>query len=469
MLNPFFLQGSKGEQNLVQDLINEQLKIYGVEVYYIPRQFITERTVIREVIESEFKNAYPLEAYVDTYNGYGGQGTILSKFGIQELDDVNLIISQERFETYISPLLADLPNIKTYKRPKEGDLIWFPLGDRIFEVKYVEHEKPFYQLKKNYVYELQCELFRYSDEVIDTGIDNIDDNTEDIANIRTLKMVGIGSTASAITSIVDGGVRFVTITNRGTGYTSTPTVGFSSAPTGYRTASGIATMIYGLVDFCETDANLGRVQGVELISVGSGYTVAPGVAFTGGGSGGVGAAATSTIGDGVVGIITVTSGGSGYLTVPSVTFTGISSESATARAIIENGSVREIRITNAGLGYSSVPTISISSPVLIGSGKYEYNETIVGSISSTSAIVKSWNAVSKYLEVSKVTGDFVVGETLTGQDSGATYVISQDTLQNLADPEDELNKADIFATNDEIQTAANEILDFSEKNPFGTP
>ncbi len=467
MLNPFFLQGSKGEQNLVQDLINEQLRIYGVEVYYLPRQFVTERTVIREVIESEFKNAYPLEAYVDNFNGYGGQGTILSKFGIQEMDDLTLIISKERFETYITPLISDLPNIKNYKRPKEGDLIWFPLGDRIFEIKYVEHEKPFYQLKKNYVYELQCELFRYGDEVIDTGIDEIDDNTEDIAHIRTLKMIGVGSTATAITSLVNGGVRFVTVTNRGSGYSSIPTVGFSSAPTGSRTASGIATMIYGIVDFCEVDETLGRVQGVEMISVGSGYTVAPGVAFYS--DSGVGAAATSTIGDGIVGVITVTSGGSGYATVPTVTFTGISSESAEARAIIENGSVREIRIINAGLGYSVAPTITIGSPVLIGSGKYEYNEVIVGSISSTSARVKSWNAVSRYLEVSNITGDFIVGETLTGQDSGATYVISEDALQNLADPIEELNKADIYAANDEIQIAANEILDFSEKNPFGTP
>jgi hypothetical protein len=467
MLNPFFLQGSNGEQNLVQDLINEQLRMYGVEVYYLPRQFVTERTVIREVIESEFKNAYPLEAYVDNFNGYSGQGTILSKFGIQELDDLTLIISKERFETYITPLISGLPNIKTYKRPKEGDLIWFPLGDRIFEIKYVEHEKPFYQLQKNYVYELQCELFRYGDEVIDTGIQEIDDNTEDIASIRTLKMVGIGSTATAITSIVNGGVRFATVTNRGSSYSSVPTIGFSSAPTGSRTASGIATMIYGIVDFCEVDETLGRVQGIEMINVGSGYTVAPGVAFYS--NSGVGAAATSTIGDGIVGVITVTSGGSGYANAPSVTFTGISSVSAQARSIIENGSVREIRIINAGLGYSAIPTIAIGSPVLIGSGKYEYNEVIVGSISSTSARVKSWNAISKFLEVSNITGDFIVGETLTGQDSGATYVISEDALQNLADPEDELNRADIYAANNEIQIAANEILDFSERNPFGTP
>ncbi len=152
MLNPFFLQGSKTEQGLVQDLINEHLRIYGVEVYYLPRQYITEKTVIKEVIESKFTSAYPIEAYVDSYEGYGGQGTILSKFGIQELDDLNLIISKERWETYISLLIKDVSDIKISNRPKEGDLIYFPFGNKLFEIKYVEHEKPFYQLRKNYVY-----------------------------------------------------------------------------------------------------------------------------------------------------------------------------------------------------------------------------------------------------------------------------------------------------------------------------
>ncbi len=203
MLNPFFLQGSQGERDLVQDLINEQLKIYGVEVYYLPRQYVTEKTVIKEVIQSEFNNAYPIEAYLETYNGYGNQGTILSKFGIQELDDLVLSISRERFETYITPLIKDIPDIKLATRPKEGDLIYFPLGDRIFEIKYVEHESPFYQLQGNYTYELRCELFRFGDEVIGTGIPEIDDDFKDLGYIKTLKMVGIGSTATAIKKILN--------------------------------------------------------------------------------------------------------------------------------------------------------------------------------------------------------------------------------------------------------------------------
>ena len=89
------------------------------EVYYIPRKYITKNTVIREVIESKFNDAYPIEAYIDNFEGYGGQGTVLSKFGIQEQDDLTLIISRERYETYISPLMKNLVNVELSSRPKK--------------------------------------------------------------------------------------------------------------------------------------------------------------------------------------------------------------------------------------------------------------------------------------------------------------------------------------------------------------
>ena len=156
MLNPYFQQGARSEQNLVQDLINEQLKMYGVEVHYLPRKYMTENTVIREVVQSKFDDAYPLEAYVDTYDGYGDNPVIMSKFGIQQTNEITLTISKDRWETYIEPLMANESNVKLVTRPKEGDLIYFPLGDRLFEIKFVEHEKPLYQLQKTYIYELRC-------------------------------------------------------------------------------------------------------------------------------------------------------------------------------------------------------------------------------------------------------------------------------------------------------------------------
>lgn len=473
MLNPFFLQGSKSEQGLVQDLINEHLKIYGVDVHYIPRQYITEKTVIKEVIESEFNNAFPIEAYVDTYEGYSGQGTILSKFGIQELDDLVLILSKERYENYITPLIENLPDIKLSSRPKEGDLIYFPLGDKLFEIKYVEHEKPFYQLQKNYVYELRCELFRYEDEVIDTGIEFIDDNISQEGYIQTLQMVGIGSTASAIAGIVSGGVRFISVTNRGSGYKTVPSVALSSAPLGGITATGIATMLDGIVDLCESDASLLRVQGVTVTNPGSGYTTPPMVNFIGGG--GSGAEATAFIGDGVVGIVTVTNGGSGYVTAPNVTFTpptGIgTTATATGYSVISSaGIVTAIYLTNAGLGYTQVPSVTISNPsVLVGTGSYVYNETIVGSSSSVTARVKSWNAITNILEISNIDGDFIPGEVIIGQKSGANYSVKIIYTDNLADGGDPTNIKDKYANNREIEIEADKILDFSEKNPFGMP
>ena len=480
MLNPFFLQGSNSEQNLVQDLINEQLRMYGVEVYYLPRRYVTEKTVIREVIESHFVDAYPLEAYIENYEGYEGNTTILSKFGIQSSQEISLIISQERFETYITPLIKNKPNIKLSTRPKEGDLIYFPLGDRLFEIKFVEHEKPFYQLQKNYVYLLKCELFRYEDEVIDTDIDEIDNiligedggTTEDgidtvLGQTQTLTLVGVGITATAVVGIVTfGGIRFITVSNRGGGYTSTPIVGISSAPPGGKTGIATATMIGGIV-VCSDNVNTNAksVQSVQIINPGLGYTIVPGVRFIGGG--GSGAAATATIGNNIIGIVTVTSGGSGYSTSPTITFTnqifnvGVSTVSAAATAIVSAaGTITAIRITNAGLGYSVAPSISISQPSMTSSGTFIFNETVTGSSSGTTAKVRTWNSITNVLEVSNVSGAFVIGENIVGTASSASH-----QLRNI-----DLNtNNDGFADNSSIETEADLIIDFSEKNPFGTP
>jgi hypothetical protein len=459
MLNPFFLQGSKTEQSLVQDLINEQLRMYGVEIYYLPRQYITKKTVIREVIQSSFEHAYPIEAYVNTYDGYEGQGTILSKFGVQPLNDLTLTISKERYENYITPLIKNLPNIELPTRPKEGDLVYFPLGDRLFEIKFVEHEQPFYQLQKTYVYELKCELFRYEDEIVDTSIEELDDNIKNEGYIQTLNLIGTGVTASAVTRIVNGGIRYFTLTNRGGGYTSIPRVAISSAPAGGMTAVGIATMIGGLIDCNGTSAL--KVQGLEIINPGYGYTVAPSILFFGGG--GAGAAATSTIGDGIIGIVTITNGGSGYVTPPTITISspGFGGITATANAKINSvGIVTQIAITNAGLGYTSTPTITLSSPYMIGIGTYIYNEYVSGSVSGTTAKVRDWNAITGELKVYEINGSFVNGDVITGTASSAFYKLRTVITDNTSD---------LFSENSVIEQEADAIIDFSERNPFGIP
>ena len=481
VLNPYFTQGTTSEQNLVQDLINEQLRTYGVEIFYLPRKYVDEKTVIREVVSSKFDLALPLEAYVDNYDEYSGAGNLLSKFGLQSQDEVRLVISRERFENYITPLIEDQSNIKLSTRPKTGDLIWFPLDDRLYEIKDIEYAKPYYQLQDLYTYELQCELFRIEDEVISTGVDDIDDNlvgddgdgtTDDgISTIQgitqTLTLVGTGATATAITGIVtEGGIRYITIGDRGGGYLTPPVVAISSAPSGGIT--GIATVrMIGGINVCNLNANPGAksVQHVDLSNSGAGYTVAPKIAFIS--ATGAGATGISTIGDGTIGIVTVTSGGGGYTTSPTISFTnevfksGVTTVSAAATAVVSSaGAITAINITNAGLGYSTAPTISISDPGASGSGDFAFNEIITGGTSGTTARVRTWNGSTNVLEVASVSGTFVVGETLTGGTSGATHVIR---LINIEPDNDE------YADNLNIENEADSIIDFTEQNPFGIP
>ena len=473
-LNPFFQQGSSGEQSLVQSLINEQLKMYGVEIHYMPRKYVSEKTILEEVTQSKFDDAYPLEAYIDNFDGYDDMPSTLSKFGIQATNEVTLIISKERFETYISPLMKNESNVKLSTRPKEGDLIYFPLGDRLFEIKYVEHEKPFYQLRENYVYKLTCELFRYEDEVIDTGVEEIDDTLGGIegadgeeiligsGGTQKLTLVGTASQATASIGIIDGGIQFISLSNRGKGFTFAPRVAISSAPSGGLTGIATSKLLSGVaVEGNISDSKKSVVQFIDLVNPGFGYTSNPTVQVIGDGTG---VAATSKIENGVVGIVTITSGGSGYTTSPTITFTaqnGISTVSAAATAIVSTaGTISAIHIRNAGVGYTVAPTISIASPGSSGSGNYSFNETITGGTSGATARIRTWDAVTNELEIYNITGTFRAGETITGSSSGASHLIRV---------VDDTNFDDGYGENDEFELQADAILDFSENNPFGTP
>ena len=482
-LNPFFTQGTSSEQNLVQSLINEQLRMYGVDIYYIPRKYLKENTVIREVVKSKFDDALPIEAYVDNYDAYSGAGDVLSKFGIESKDEVRLVISRERYENYITPLIQGKANVKLTTRPKGGDLIWFPLDDRLYEIKDIEYAKPYYQLQGLYVYELYCELFQYQDEVIATGIEDIDNEllgdetdglTEDgISTVQgitqTLTMVGNAVQATAITGIVDGAVQSFTITNRGGGYGMVPTVEVSAAPSGGLTAVGIATMIGG-INVCNLNANprLQSVQRVDVSNPGFGYTVAPSVTFRTTDGTGTGAAATTVLADDAVGVVTITNFGGGYVSNPVISFTnevfksGVSTASASAVSVVSAaGTITNIYLTNAGAGYSVAPTISVAAPTAgANTGNFAFNEIITGSTSNTTARVRSWDADTNVLEVASVSGSFSPGETLTGSTSGATR-----TLRTI----DKTINNDPYADNFDIETAADAILDFSEQNPFGIP
>jgi len=460
-LNPFFLQGSPGEQRLVQDLINEQLKIYGVDVIYIPRKFVRKQTIIREIQSSKFDDNYAIEAYINNYDGYSGQGDILSKFGVNLKDELSLVISKERFEDFISPFLGSTDNdeIILASRPREGDLVYFPLGQRLFEVKFVEHEVNFYQLGKLYMYELKCEVFEYEDEVIETTIEEIDTQIKDEGYITTLQLIGAGSTATATATLATGYIREIFLNNDGYGYTSTPIITISPAPIGGITANAVA--------ITTTKGGVKSIESIILTTAGAGYTVAPSITISGGG--GLGAAATCSIETNTSGILTFTmvNFGTGYVVAPTVTIDGPTGvgETAIATSIIGIGqTVNSLRIANPGAGYTVAPTVTIAPPpVLSGIGTYIFNEEVFGSVSGTRGRVKSWDFDTKILKVSFVdnaaTKEFYPGELIVGTASSAIYSVqSYDTW----------DQYDKYSENIEIENAAEGIVDFSASNPFGT-
>lgn len=475
-LNPFFLQGSQSEQNLVQQLINEQLRMYGVEVVYIPRKFLNEKTIIKENILSTFDESYSIEAYVKSYAGFGGGGDILSKFGVQAKDELSLIISKERFEDYIGVFMTDsdgnvLEGYKLGHRPSEGDLIWFPLTDVIYEIKFVEHEVEFYQLQDLYVYELTCEPFEYEDEIIDTGIEDVDDTFQKSGYAVKLTLAGIGVTATATTTLVDGAVSQIYVLNDGYNYSSAPTIALTAAPAGGTNATAVAIM----TDRSSSGINTYKsISEILLTNPGSGYTTAPTVRFIGGG--GAGAAATAGITTfGSIAPITLTNGGNKYVLTPTVSFTAapVGGVTATAVPIVSAaGTIAQIRITNSGFGYTEAPTITIGNPAGVGTGNFVLNEVVTGSTSGTTAYVKTWDADTQILKVNNTTGNFSLGEVIVGSATtilnvglGTTgkYVIQ--SIETLTDVD--VDDFENFTQNEEIENAADSIVDFSERHPFG--
>ena len=462
-LNPFFLQGTSSEQQLVQDLINEQLRTFGVEVTYIPRKFVNVKSIIQEVQASKFDDNFSIEAYVNNYDGYGGTGDVLTKFGMSLRDEVTLTISRERYEDFISPFLA-ADDYLLSSRPKEGDLVYFPLGQRLFEVKFVEHENPFYQLGKNYVYELKCELFEYEDEVIDTSIEAIDTQVEDEGYIQELQLVGVGRTALATASINTGYIREIFLNNDGSGYTGVPVVSISTSPSGQHGDNATA------VAFKKERAGVRYVDKILMKNSGAQYTSPPIITLSGGG--GTGAAATCSIEKTYKGVIrfTMTDNGVGYGTDALVTVAQPGA-GTTAVGISSMGSsgvykkVSSIYVQNPGIGYSVTPTVTISNPETIsGIGTYWFNEVVQGMRSGTQARVKNWDYDTMILKIANVgigttTTGFFPGEDIKGLDSGALYSVS---AYDKEDTNDKYNEGDIF------ETEADSILDFTESNPFGT-
>ena len=182
--------GYSGEQQLIDSLVIEQIAMFGVDLMYMPRENINLDRLLHESTKDVFKMAMPIPMYIKSFDGYDNSIEILSKFGVRSSDELTLIMSRSQWTTYYAPYVKSMYNVQsgrdplannnplegqTSRRPKEGDLIFFPFDNGIFEVKYVQFDQPFFQLGKGHIFEMQCEKFEYSGEDFQTGIPQIDE------------------------------------------------------------------------------------------------------------------------------------------------------------------------------------------------------------------------------------------------------------------------------------------------------
>ena len=191
--NVYFDTGTRPEQALYEDLIIEQLRIYGQDVYYIPRKLAGTDEIFGEDIGSSFEDAYLIEMYMETIDGYEGEKELMSKFGLDIQDDATFVVARRRWEQFVS---ID-NNIIESSRPNEGDLIYFPKASKLFEITFVDHDDPFYQVQNLPTYKLKCKTFEYASEALDTGIAEIDviedDNSLDMLSHQMSLEDGTGS------------------------------------------------------------------------------------------------------------------------------------------------------------------------------------------------------------------------------------------------------------------------------------
>jgi len=313
--NVYFSHGNRSEQLFHEDLVVESLSIYGQTFYYIPRTLVGKDEILGEDRLSKFKSAFAIEMYLENVDGFDGQGAFIQKFGLMMEQSATLVVARRKWEQLIGRFgQTQLPN-----RPCEGDLLYFPLTDGLFEVKFVQHQDPFYQQNKLFVYKLQVELFQYSSEKIDTGIKDIDD-------FETLK--------SYDTSVVKSGlVTQINVTNPGGGYLTAPTVVIGNnwvANTLYKAGDEIctATKRY-IVTLAGTTSSTAPTH-TSTATNGSATLMYLGTRATATAQMGAGSLVNQVMN------ITITNAGNGYQVPPPITFIGTNTVSASAVALIEN-------------------------------------------------------------------------------------------------------------------------------------
>ena len=359
--NLYFSQGVRAEQNLYEDIVIEALKMYGQDLYYLPRDIIAEDTILNEDVQSRFNSSYKVEMYVENIDGFDGEGDLFTKFGVEIRDAVTLVVSRKRWMQTVQRYDNDI----TGDRPREGDLIFVPFAKKLFEIMHVEHEQPFYQLTNLPTYKLRCELFDFSSEDLVTGIDAIDDIARDYAYTYILSL----ATPRVATILADVNAQEVisalTISDSGDGY-----------------KGAVPTVTISLPDLDSADAVLsanetnGVITSLNIDSSGRYYDSSQAIAIT------MPlptlldserALATIQLGvDNIIKSISMVTGGKGYIDSdgrsPVITIQDKDSAdpgtiAPTAEAVVQNGVITGITITDSGdYEYSFIPSVTISLP-----------------------------------------------------------------------------------------------------------
>jgi hypothetical protein len=441
MRNTYFTHGTRNEQFLLQNIVEEHLKMFGMDVLYCPRKLVQKDGVFNEEVISEFDDSYIIEAYLENPEGFGGNGDLLTKFGIRQTDEITMVISQQRFSDFISQflLLDKGKTVEVAERPQEGDLIYFPITSNYFEIKFVEHEEPFYQLGKGYVYKLKCELFEYSDEQGDLFED--DETLVDYGyTVKHYYLTTNGTTATGTTVLDSGALSQVLIQDNGSKYNETPTITIDGDGTG---ATATAYMVNITVSGGSPTASAviratvkqGEIRSVTITDGGSGYDEDRAVLqITDPDSGGRVATLSPTFTNGVLTAINILNGGSEYR------------------------SVKLVDVTAGGSGYTTATATFTAAPTGL-TGTFTVPEQVTGGTTGATAQMVEWDAQEGWIKLKSPTATFAIGETIMGSTSGATMVL--DSRNEMATTDTKYSDSVTF------ETVADDIIDFSEGNPFG--
>ena len=435
----YFTHGTRNEQFLLQNLVEEHLKMFGMDILYCPREIAIKDGIFNEEVVGEFNDAYIIEAYMENFDGFQGGGDLLTKFGVAQTDEITMVISQQRFSDLISQFLLLDKDYQAPERPQEGDLIYLPLTCNYFEIKFVEHEEPFYQLGKGYVYKLKAELFEYSDEKGD-----VFDSDEDLVDygytVKHYYLTTAGTTATGNPVVNNGELTNIFISDNGSKYNEAPAITITGDGQDAKaeaflvniTVSGGSPVASAVI---RATVKEGQIRSVNIVDGGSGYdedratlnVSAPD-------AGGIAATLIPTFTNGTLTTINILTGGSGYK------------------------SVKLIDITNSGSGYTSASVSFTPAPAGI-TGAFTVPETVTGSVTGTTANLVEWNADEGFVKLKTPTGTFAIGELIVGTESGAQIVLDNRDEQATADPK--------YSESVTFESIGDDIIDFSEGNPFG--